>query len=421
MMPLPFLADAFRRNPYGVYSVLRRVSPVIRLRKGIWALFSHDDVRRALVDHEAYSSRAAVPGGTPLDWMIFQDPPRHTALRALVTRTFAPRAVANLETRISAIANGLLDDVASRGEMDLVTEFAERLPLLVISEMLGVPHTDAPRMTRWGDAIIHVGDALYGGERAVRAGTGYRAAKEEIRPYLTALLADRRVQPRNDLLTRLVSADVDGARLTDEEIVSFFELLLLAGTETTTNLIANTMLCFFDHPAEYARVRQDLALLPAAMEEVLRFRSPVQMVFRVASRNLTVGGRTILGGDLVLVMIGSANRDPLHFPRAGQFDITRTGVSHVGFGHGAHYCVGAALGRLEGRVAVAALLERLPDLHRADRGAWAPRTGINVHGPRSLPVRFNPAPERCHSAESIDIPASPRRTITSLPSARRSD
>ena len=172
MMLLTVLADAFRRNPYPVYSVLRRVSPVIRLRDGIWALLGHDDVKRALVDQEAYSSRAAVPGATPLDWMIFQDPPRHTALRALVTRTFAPRAVADLEMRIRAIANSLLDEVASRGEMDLVTDFAERLPLLVISDMLGVPHADAPRMTRWGDAIIHVGDALYGGERAAAGRDG---------------------------------------------------------------------------------------------------------------------------------------------------------------------------------------------------------------------------------------------------------
>ena len=202
------------------------------------------------------------------------------------------------------------------------------------------------------------------------------------------MLDERRVHPQDDLLTRLVSAEVDGARLTDGEIVSFFELMLLAGTETTTNLIANTMLCFFRHRVESARVRQDPALLSGAIEEVLRFRSPVQMVFRVASRDLTVGGRTIPRGALVLVMIGSANRDPKHFQHADRFDVTRTGVPHVGFGHGAHYCVGAALGRLEARVAVSVLLDRLPDMKRASRGPWAPRTGINIHGPRSLPVRF---------------------------------
>ena len=176
--------------------------------------------------------------------------------------------------------------------------------------------------------------------------------------------------------------------------MSFFELLLLAGTETTTNLIANTMLCFFRHPEQQARVRDDRALLPTAIEEVLRFRSPVQMVFRATTRNLSVGKRTIPRGAIVLAMIGSANRDPRHFQQADRFDATRTGAAHVDFGHGAHYCVGAALGRLEARVAVAGLLDRLPDLHRAERGPWAPRTGINVHGPRSLPVRFRRAPER---------------------------
>ena len=386
----PF-THAFRRNPYPVYALLRTVSPVLRIRTGLWAVFDHDDVKRALQDHDAFSSRAAPPGDTPLDWLIFQDPPHHTALRALITRTFAPRAVAELETRVRAIADDLIDAVIERGTMDLVTEFAERLPLLVISEMLGLPRTDAPLLTIWSSAILGLGDALYGGARAARAVANYRAAKEQMHPYLSALLADRRAIPRNDLLTRLVQSEVEGIRLSNDEIYSFFQLLLLAGTETTTNLIANTMLCFIRHPDQCERVRATPALLPAAIEEVLRFRSPVQMVFRATTRDLAMHGRTIPRGATVLVMVGSANRDPRHYPDADRFDITRVGPAHVGFGHGAHYCVGAALGRLEARVAITALLARTSGVELALRGPWAPRPGINIHGPRSLPIRFSRA------------------------------
>ena len=385
------VTNAFRRNPYPAYSLLRRALPVVRIRKGMWALFDYDDVKRALQDHDAFSSRAARPGDTPLQWLIFQDPPHHTALRALITRTFAPRAVSSLETRVRAIADDLIDRVIERGTMDLVTEFAERLPLLVISEMLGLPQTDAHLLTSWSSAIIGLGDTLYGGLRAERAAVAFRAAKQEMYPYLYALLADCRAGPRDDLLTRLVQAEVDGVRLSNEEINSFFQLLLLAGTETTTNLIANTMLCFIRHPEQCARVRETPALLPAAIEEVLRFESPVQMVFRVAMRDLEMHRRTIPRGALVLAMIGSANRDPRHCPDAGRFDITRTGVSHVGFGHGARYCVGAALGRLEARVAIATLLERATDVRLAQQGASVPRPGINVHGPQSLPITFSRA------------------------------
>ena len=389
MMIPTALANALRRNPFPVYAVMRRVAPVIQLRPGVWAVFDYATVKRVLVDQESFSSRAAPPGGAPLDWLIFQDPPRHTALRALITRTFAPRAVASLETRIRAIADRLLDDALPRGEMDLVTEFAVRLPLLVISEMLGLPVEDTARMTGWGAAIIGLGDTIYGGERAARAGREYRAAREEMHPYLLGLLAARRAARRDDLITRLAESEVDGERLTDDDIFSFFQLLLLAGTETTTNLIANTILCFFEHPEQYARVRAAPELVPAMLEEVLRYRTPVQMVFRAAARDVPVHDRVIPEGGLVLAMVGSANRDPRQFPKADQFDIGRTGQPHVGFGHGAHFCIGAALARLEGRIAITTLLERTTDLHRATRRPWVPRTGINVHGPSSLPLRLS--------------------------------
>lgn len=403
---LTVLADALRRDPYPLYAAMRRFAPVLRLRRpGLWALFDHESVKRALHDHAAFSSRAAPPGGTPLDWLIFMDPPRHSKLRALIARTFTPCAVAALEPRIESLAHELLDAVIERGRMDLVADFSERLPVLVIVEMMGMPIADAPRVTRWSDAILQLGDTIRGGEAARRALSAYAAAKKEMRPYLAALLAERRAAPRDDLLTRLVQAEVDGERLTEEEIFSFFQLLLLAGTETTTNLIANAVLCLLHHPEQLAAVRQALELLPAAIEEVLRYRTPVQMVFRATARDVELRGRTIPAGQLVLAMVGSANRDPRQFADANRFDIARPPAPHVGFGHGIHFCIGAALARLEARVALAALLQRVPDFRRADRGPWAPRAGLNVHGPRSLPLRFTP------TRRIAVVPAAPEAPI----------
>jgi cytochrome P450 len=383
------IADAFRRNPYPGYTTLRRVAPVLRLpRRGVWAVFDHESVRRALHDPAVFSSRAAPPGGAPLDWLIFLDDPRHGELRALVARAFTPRAIAALEPRITAIANDLLDQVMARGVMDLVADFAARLPVLVIAEMLGVPRTAEIAITRWSDAILHLGDTILGGQRAARAIQAYRAAAGEMRPFMDQLLAARRAEPRDDLLSRLAHATVEGTRLTDAEIFSFFQLLLLAGTETTTNLISNAMVCLLDHPAQLERLRGTPELIPAAIEEVLRFRTPVQMVFRATTRAVTLRDRTIPAGQLVLLMVGSANRDPLSFPDPARFDIGRVPVPHVGFGHGAHYCLGASLARLEARVALATLLSRTRDIRRAHRGSWRPRTGLNVHGPVSFPIRF---------------------------------
>jgi len=261
----------------------------------------------------------------------------------------------------------------------------------VIMEMLGMPLSDSAHVTGWGNAILHLGDTVLGGARAARAVATYGKAKEEMRSYLAVLPAERRIAPRDDLLSRLVHAEVDGAWLTEEEIFSFFQLLLLAGTETTTNLIASAVLCFLEHPDQLALLRRDRQLLPAAIEEVVRFRSPAQLVFRSPTEDIELHGRQIHAGDLLLVAIGSANRDPRQFRDANRFDITRQGPPHVGFGHGIHFCVGAGLARLEARVALSALLDRFSHFEREGRRRWAPRAGINIHGPRSLPLRVTGA------------------------------
>lgn len=233
---------------------------------------------------------------------------------------------------------------------------------------------------------------LSDGEAAQRASEDYAAATAEMDTYLAGLVARRRATPRDDLLTRLIEAEVDGERLTHAEILGFFQLLLIAGTETTTNLINNAVLCFIEHPDQVARLRERPALLPAAIEEVLRYRSPVQWMFRATARAVELQGETIPAGKLVLPIIGSANRDPQHFPAADRFDVSREPNPHLAFGHGIHFCLGAPLSRLEARIALGDLVQRLSELCLGEDAPWTPRQALHVHGPARLPIRFAPGP-----------------------------
>jgi cytochrome P450 len=385
------LSDDMRRNPYPMYDQLRSGSPVFRVPQAdIWMIFDYEGVKRALHDHDAFSSRASPPGGGPLDWLIFFDPPHHTKLRAIILRAFTPRVVANLEPRIRELSCELLDQTIERGEMDLCADFSVPLPLMVIAEMIGIPLADRQRFKRWSDAILNLADSVWGGEMAARAERAFGAAKEEMKAYLTDLFEERRKAPKDDLLTRLVEAEVDGERLTEEEILSFFQLLLLAGSETTTNLISNALLCFVENPAELARLEAAPDLLPSAIEEILRYRSPVQAVFRETRCDVEVHGQVIPGAQLVLAMIGSANRDPRQFRDADRFDIVRDPNPHIAFGHGIHFCLGAPLARLEARIALSELLSRVKGFALASAEPWEPRKAFHVHGPTRLPIRFEP-------------------------------
>jgi cytochrome P450 len=392
------LNDDARRDPYPLYAHLRAASPVLHDRaSGLWMLFGHDAVKRALSDAAAFSS-AVTPGTRPGQWFIFADPPRHTQLRALVMRAFTPRTVAALEPRIRELARGLLDARTADGGMELVGDFAAPLPLMVIAEMLGAPADEWPRLRAWSEGIVNLIQTLRGGEAGERAIAVFMDVHAEMAAYVAELLQARRAAPRDDLLTRLVQAEVEGARLTEEEIVGFFQLLLLAGNETTTNLIANAVLCLVENPDQVAMLRAVPDLLPAAVEEVLRYRSPVQAMFRVTRREVEVGGQTIPAGKLVLAMIGSANRDPSCFRDADRFDAGRTPNPHIAFGHGIHFCLGAPLARLEARVALEELLARADRIRLADETPWEPRAAFHVHGPSRLPIRFDP---RAPSAERL--------------------
>jgi cytochrome P450 len=383
-------SEEMRRDPYPFYAQMRGVSPVLHVPEfGVWLIVDYENVKRAINDLETFSSAAAHGGNKPFDWLIFSDPPRHSKLRAIVMRAFTPRMVANLEPRIRQFSHELLDTVVARGTMDLALDYAVPLPIMVIAEMLGIPLADRATFKRWSDVILNLANTIAGGAEAARAASNFGAATTEMKSYLGGLLDDRRSSPQDDLLSNLVEAEVDGERLTDFEILGFFQLLLLAGSETTTNLINNAVLCFLDFPDQLERVRRAPQLIPSAIEEVLRYRSPLQAIFRKTTRDVPLAGQVIPRGELVFLMLGSANRDPGQFPDADRFDITRDPNAHVAFGHGPHFCLGAPLARLEARIALTDLLMRMTGIALANESPWQPREALHVLGPTSLPIRFN--------------------------------
>jgi cytochrome P450 len=386
-------SDEMRRDPYPVYEMLRQGAPVFHLAAfDLWMIFDYDGVKRALVDHDVFSSNLAqVPGnGNPGEWFIFFDPPRHTKLRALIAKAFTPRVVANLEPRIRELSRQLLDETIERGAMDLAVDFAVPLPMRVIAELLGIPAAEWPRYKCWSDTILKIANTFAKNDETVKTFEEFRAVREEMRAFLPKLIAQRQAAHQEDLLTRLVEAEVDGERLTHEEILGFVQLLLVGGQETTANLINNAVLCFLENPDQLAQLRATPDLLPSAIEEVLRYRSPLHWMPRATTRPIEMHGQTIPAGKLVLPMIGSANRDPRQFRDAGRFDIARDPNPHLAFGQGIHVCLGAPLARLEARIALTDFLERVQDFALASPEPWEPRKALSVHGPSRLPIRFKP-------------------------------
>jgi cytochrome P450 len=391
---IDFFSADMRRNPFPFYDEHRAVSPLLYLEPfDFWLIFDYDGVKRALEDHATFSSAATPPGsaGKPLDMLIFKDPPRHARLRALVACAFTPRVIADLEPRIRQISRELLDPILERGEMDLAAEYSIPLPLMVIAELLGMPPRERPQFRRWSDAILNLAETVMGGDEAAQAAQEYCSTTAEMDLYLTEVLKDRRQTPQDDLLSKLAQVEVGGERLTHSEILGFFQLLLLAGSETTINLINNAVLCLLEHPDQLPRLREKPELLPTAIEEVLRYRSPLQAVFRQTKCTVEVHGQSIPAGKLILPLIGSANRDPRHFDEPNRFHIERAPNAHLAFGHGIHFCLGAPLSRLEARIALADILTRMSNLELASDEPWEPRKAFHVHGPTHLPIRFKAA------------------------------
>jgi cytochrome P450 len=368
-MSLAVKFDPFDRelhhDPYPVYRRLRDDFPVHHnphLR--FFTLSRYADVLGALQTPDLFISGKGVYVGVPdyddgkitaqIPLLITTDRPRHTQLRALVSRAFTPRRIALLEPRIRAIARGLLDNVKGRREFDLVREFSGPLPTIVIAELLGVPAEDQEWFKEKSTAVAQFDPT------APRDDTQMGPAIE-LGSYLAEVLAARRREPRDDLLSALLAAEIDGQRLSDVELIGFGFLLLVAGNETTTNLISNAAILLDRHRDQRRLLLEDPGRIPGAIEEFLRFDSPVQGLARTTSAPVTLHGVTIPENSKVLLLFGSANHDERVIPEADRFDVLRAPNPHVAFGFGAHFCLGANLARLEARVAFEELLARLPD------------------------------------------------------------
>ncbi|MES2638148.1 MAG: cytochrome P450 [Myxococcota bacterium] len=355
---------------------------------GTWAAFRYAEVRQVLTEWETFSSVRAVSPTAFRPSLITTDPPRHPQLRGLLARDFTPRAIALLEPRIREVASTLLAPALAGGGFDLVADFAHPLPVIVIAEMLGVPASDRPLYRRWAEAIVGGPGArlLIGAEPTPAA----LAARGEMDAYFVDACRTPGRASTDGLLAALLNARIDGDGLEEWEILSFCSLLLLAGHITTVNLIGNTVYCLSEHPEALARLQQDPALLSTAVEEVLRYMSPVQGISRVATRPVELGGVSLREGDRVVAWIASANRDERVFAEADRFDVGRRPNPHLAFGMGSHFCLGAPLARLEGRIALQVLLEHLPKLRPIDRDPPRLEPAGIFRGFTRLPVQLPP-------------------------------
>jgi cytochrome P450 len=376
-------------NPYPHYEAMRETAPVFHDEQtGIWHVFKYDDVHRVLSEHATFSSQMP-PGEQSETGQLFAaslintDPPRHRQLRSLVSQAFTPRAVEALGPRIAAITEELLDGFAAAGTADLVKELAYPLPVIVIAELMGIPAEDRDRFKLWSDSIVSQTTA--GGGEADHALFG------EMIEYFLSMIEQRRRIPGHDLVSALLAAEINGQQLTVPELLGFCALLLVAGNETTTNLIGNAVLTFAEHPGTVERLLAEPELLPHAVEEVLRYRSPVQAMYRTAAADAVLGDQRIPAGSVLIAWIGSANRDPRQFERAEEYDIDCRPFHHLAFGQGVHFCLGAPLARLEARIALQAVLTRLPGLSVVPEPPLERVDSTIVFGPKQLPVSWQQA------------------------------
>jgi len=385
------LSPEVQDNPYPYYAELRDKTPVAWVEPlRCWAVSRYQDVDYAIKHPQLFSSAKwlgqSLGDLKPLPevpWMLETDPPDHTRLRRLVNKAFTPRMVGLLEPRIRGVARQLLAPLQKRGEFDFVRELSGPLPVITIAEMLGIEPERRLDFKRWSDHIVRASNRP--NDEAER--TEIRHSNAEMQAYLTDAIARRRREPREDLLTALVRAEEEQQRLTADEVLAMTLLILLAGNETTTNLLGNVLLTLLAHPDDLATVRADRSLVPSLIEEVLRYDSPIQVVFRRMTQDVQLSGTTLAEGAAVFLLLGSANRDEQQFPDADRFDVRRNRRDHVAFGYGIHYCLGAELARLEARMALETLLFECP--------AFVPATeqpqrvsSVLIRGPRTLPLRF---------------------------------
>jgi cytochrome P450 len=391
------LDPAVLANPYPLFHRLRSEDPVH------WDPFLHKWVVTRYLDVifvlQRFSARCAP---TPdqltaigmgalspaaqvmVQQMLFMDPPAHSRIRSLAARAFTPRRMERLRAHIEEIVDGLLDSVAFRGRMDVIADLAAPLPATVTGELLGVPRSDRDQLKAWSaDFAELLGNFQLNPDRVPRV---LRSLEEMLAYFHEALRRDRD-DPRDGLIHALATAEIDGDRLTDEEIVANTIITMVGGQETTTNLIGNGLLALFHHPDQLERLRADLSLIPSAVEELLRYEAPSQQTTRIASEDVELGGKLIHRGQSVIAVMGAANRDPARFPDPDRLDISRPDNRHLAFGWAGHFCFGAPLGRIEGQIAFRRLFERFPDLALAP-GPITWRQNLGLRGVTALPVQL---------------------------------
>jgi cytochrome P450 len=387
----PPLDAGFQQDPYPTYRTLRAKDPVhwSELTHG-WVISRFEHVDMMLRDHKRFASDERRAGGAAPPYtppfpegrsLLVIDPPDHTRLRALVSRAFTPRAIANLEPHIEQIVDETLSAFPENEPFDLMERLAHPLPITIIAEMIGVPPEDRARFQTWSERVARILEPTITRAEMDAA----LVAAEELSDYFRVIIEQRRAEPRDDMITRLIAAEEEGEKLSMDEMLSMLRLLLAAGNETTTNLIGNGMLALLRHPDQLRLLQEDPGRAEAAVEELLRFDGPVQTDGRTALEDMELEGRRIKRGHPLILLIGSANRDARVYENPGALDITRDGPAHVAFGRGIHHCLGAPLARLEGRITLAALARHFREIRLAEA---KPRFKDNVvlRGLRSLPL-----------------------------------
>ncbi|HEY7418768.1 MAG TPA: cytochrome P450 [Ktedonobacteraceae bacterium] len=416
------------QEEYAWFQSMRDTHPVwLDENSKCWHVFRFADVNTVITDYAVFSSVPRTPDRPQPEpsehaqlqqeaqnkrrrglgqTLLQMDPPQHRKYRNLVSPSFTPRALGRMSERIGVITQELLDQIRPLGHIDFVPDFAYPLPTIVIAEMLGVPTSDRPLFKTWADGLL---DFQLSDAEAMQARESVqsqsvqpqkqdprdnpemqrmRRLMDEMSDYFEATLEDRRREPRNDMMSELLVAEVDGERLSMDDLIGFCILLLLAGHITTTNLLSQAVRCFSEHPDALAQVREHPELIPGATEEVLRYASPVWRTARTTKTDVTLEGVTIPANSLVFAWLASANRDERQFPEPERFDVTRDPNHHLAFGHGIHFCLGAPLSRLEASIALPMLIKQLPDLHVISEESMKLYAGTILFGFKSLPVAF---------------------------------
>ncbi|WP_103106592.1 cytochrome P450 [Brevibacillus reuszeri] len=372
-------------NPFPIFAQLRDTTPVrYDENRNCWDVFRYEDVHRILKDPATFSSRR---GGEENESILMMDPPRHTQMRALVSKAFTPKVIADLAPRIQSITDELLDAVQNEGKMDMVHDLAVPLPVIVIAELLGVPTKDRKLFKDWSDILVK-GPAKNTEELFVQVMAERTQAREELDVYFAEIMKLRRQEPKDDLISLLLSAEIDGEKLDDKEIIIFSILLLAAGNETTTNLITNAVRRLTEDEKLQQTLREQPTLIPGFIEEVLRFYPPVQAIGRVATKDVQIGDAQIKAGEQVISWVAAANRDEAKFQDPDTFIVDRKPNAHLAFGFGIHFCLGAPLARLEGQIAIQAIVERFQHIRFVSGTELTPIPSPFVYGVKQFPITF---------------------------------